>query len=322
MDVTIELTIQRDKALQFPVVAEGITLTTDRKGSPGQLKFKVIRDSALDIQHGDPVRLKVNGKNIFFGIVFTMKTDKNQLVEITAYDQLRYLKNKDTIVYENKTASELLGMIASDFRLNTGVVEDTGFKIKSRVEDNKSLFDMIQYALDATLKSKGKLYVLYDDFGKLTLKSLKSMRTGVVIDEESGENFSYTSTIDRQTYNKIKLVQENKDTGKREVYIAQHGENMNRWGVLQLYDTLKDGENGKQKADSLLKLHNSPVRDLSIQNAIGNLSVRAGSLVIVMLSLGDTKIGNMMLVEKCRHDFRGNEHFMSLTLRGGEFLAG
>lgn len=317
MDVKIKLTIQRGKIIQTPVVAEGITLTSDRRGSPGQLKFKIVKDEVLNIQHGDPVRLNVNGKNLFFGIIFTIKRDKNQILEITAYDQLRYLKNKDTIVYENKTASELLKMIASDFRLNTGSVEDTGFKIKSRVEDNKSLFDMIQYALDATLQSNGKVYVLYDDFGKMTLKSLKSMRTGVVIDEETGENFSYTTSIDKQTFNKIKLVQENKDTGKRDVYIAQHGENMNQWGVLQMFDTIKDGENGKQKADALLKLHNNKTRELSIHNAIGNLKVRAGSLVIVILNLGDMKVGNMMLVEKCRHDFKGNEHFMSLTLRGG-----
>lgn len=321
MDVKIKLTIQRGKIIQTPVVAEGITLTSDRRGSPGQLKFKIVKDEVLNIQHGDPVRLNVNGKNLFFGIIFTIKRDKNQILEITAYDQLRYLKNKDTIVYENKTASELLKMIASDFRLNTGSVEDTGFKIKSRVEDNKSLFDMIQYALDATLQSNGKVYVLYDDFGKMTLKSLKSMRTGVVIDEETGENFSYTTSIDKQTFNKIKLVQENKDTGKRDVYIAQHGENMNQWGVLQMFDTIKDGENGKQKADALLKLHNNKTRELSIHNAIGNLKVRAGSLVIVILNLGDMKVGNMMLVEKCRHDFKGNEHFMSLTLRGGDFIA-
>lgn len=321
MDVKIKLTIQRGKIIQTPVVAEGITLTSDRRGSPGQLKFKIVKDEVLNIQHGDPVRLNVNGKNLFFGIIFTIKRDKNQILEITAYDQLRYLKNKDTIVYENKTASELLKMIASDFRLNTGSVDDTGFKIKSRVEDNKSLFDMIQYALDATLQSNGKLYVLYDDFGKMTLKSLKSMRTGVVIDEETGENFSYTTSIDKQTFNKIKLMQENKDTGKRDVYIAQHGENMNQWGVLQMFDTIKDGENGKQKADALLKLHNNKTRELSIHNAIGNLKVRAGSLVIVILNLGDMKVGNMMLVEKCRHDFKGNEHFMSLTLRGGDFIA-
>lgn len=92
--------------------------------------------------------------------------------------------------------------------------------------------------------------VLYDDFGKLTLKSLSSMYVGVpgaylMIDEETGQNFDYTSSIDENTYNKIKLTYDNKDTGKRDVYITQDSSNINKWGILQYFDTLQKGENGQ-----------------------------------------------------------------------------
>ena len=304
-----------------PIVQEGITWSTERKGCPGELQFKVVKDDTIAFQEGDAVRLKVNGANVFYGFVFQKKRSKDHIITVTAYDQLRYLKNKDTYVYENKTAGELIKMIATDFKLQTGTIENTEFKIASRIEENTSLFDMIQNALDLTLENKKCMYVMYDDFGKITLKSLNNMRLNLLIDEETGENFEYTSSINEQTYNKVKLTYDNEDTGKREVYIAQHGENMNQWGVLQHFDTLQKGENGQAKANALLSLYNKKTRNLTIKNAFGDTRVRAGSMVVVVLYLGDVSVKNLMIVEKCKHEFKESQHFMNLTLRGGEFVA-
>lgn len=315
----IELLVQHGKKLFIPAVQEGITWSTERKGCPGELSFKVIKDDVLEITEGDAVRMKVDGSNVFYGFIFKLKRDKEQLISVTAYDQLRYLKNKDTYVYENKTAGQVIKMIANDFHLQTGTIASTGYKIPSRVEDNKTLFDIIQNALDLTLQNKKKMYVMYDDFGKITLKSLDSMKLNLLIDEETGENFDYTSSIDENTYNKVKLIYDNDKTGKRDVYIAQDSKNINQWGVLQYFDKLQKDENGKSKADALLKLYNTKTRNLSIKNAFGDVRVRAGSMVAVILDLGDIKVKNYMLVEKCKHEFKESQHFMTLTLRGGEF---
>lgn len=317
----VELLIQHGDKVYQPAVEEGITWSTERKNTPGQLTFTVVKDSIINFTEGDAVRLKVNGNNIFYGFVFKKNRDKEQKIKVTAYDQLRYLKNKDTYVYTNKTASEFIKMVAADFQMQTGTIEDTGFKIASRVESNTSLFDMIQNALDLTVQNQKYMYVLYDDFGKLTLKGLDSMRLNLLIDEETGENYDYTSSIDDDTYNRIKLTYDNEDTGKREVYIAQSGANINQWGVLQYYDTLKENENGQAKADALLDLYNVKTRNLSVKNALGDVRVRAGSMVVVMLNLGDIKVQNLMLVEKCKHEFKESQHLMTLTLRGGEFIA-
>ena len=321
MKVNVELLIQHGSKVFSPAVEEGITWSTERKGCPGELQFKIVKDDVLEVTEGDAVRLKVNDSNIFYGFIFKLKRDKEKIITVTAYDQLRYLKNKDTYVYENKTAGEFIKMIAEDFKLQTGYIENTGFKIASRVEENTSLFDMIQNALDLTLQNQSYMYILYDDFGKITLKGLDNMRLDVLIDEETGENFDYTSSIDDQTYNKVKLTYDNEKTGTREVYIAQDSQNINSWGVLQHFDTIQEGENGQAKADALLSLYNKKTRNLSIKNAFGDTRVRAGSMVVVMLDLGDVKVKNLMLVEKCKHEFKQNQHLMNLTLRGGEFVA-
>ena len=150
----VELLIQNGKKVYIPVVEEGIAWSTERKGSPGQLTFKVVKDGILNFTEGNAVRLKVNGKNVFYGFVFIKKRDKDGIISVTAYDQLRYLKNKDTYVYTNKTAGEFIQMVASDFNMQTGTIQNTGYKIASRVEDNVALFDMAQNALDLTLQNK------------------------------------------------------------------------------------------------------------------------------------------------------------------------
>lgn len=316
--MSAELLIQNGNKVFIPVVQEDIEWTTERKGSPGKLTFKVLLDDALDITEGNAVRFKWDGSNIFYGFIFSKKMDKDRIITVTAYDQLRYLKNKDTYVYENKTAGEVIKMICDDFQMQTGDIEDTGFKIASRVEDSQTLFDIIQNALDVTLENQKYIYVMYDDFGKVTLKGLDNMRLNLLIDEETGENFDYTSSIDEQTYNRIKLIYDNEDTGQRDVYISQDSANMNNWGVLQYYDTLDEGENGQEKVDALLSLYNTKTRKLTIKNALGDVRVRAGSMVVVIMDLGDIKLKNLMLVETCKHTFKLDEHMMELKLRGGE----
>jgi len=327
-ELNVELLIGNEDGTKVyqPTIEEGVEWSTERRSTPGKLNFKVLKDDILDFSEGSAVRLKVNGDSVFFGFVFKQQQSKDPIITVTAYDQLRYLKNKDTMVYENKTADQFVKMIADDYSLNVGTLENTGYTIASRVEENTSLFEMIENALDLTLTNIGEMFVLYDDFGKLTLKALPSMYVGspgayLMIDEETGENFDYISSIDDNTYNKIKLTYDNEDTGYRDVYIAQDSSNINKWGILQYFDTLQKGENGQVKADALLSLYNKKTRNLKITNAIGDNRVRAGSMVVINLDLGDVKLKNFMLVEKCRHTYKESEHWMDLTLRGGEFVA-
>lgn len=315
--MNVELLIESNGKIQVPLVEEGIQWTTERAGSPSILKFTVVKEGSLNFQEGDPVRLKVDDQEVFFGFVFTKKRSKGDTIDVTAYDQLRYLKNKDTYVYENKTASQVIQMVASDFNLNVGSVEGTSYVIPSRVEDNQSLFDIIQNALDLELQNKGELFCLYDKFGKLTLQNIGSMHLDLVIDASNAEDFDYTSTIDQNTYNQVKLTYDNDETGAREVYITKDSKNINQWGVLQFYEKLQKGENGQAKADALLKLYNAKTRNLKINNILGDVRCRAGAMPIVNLDLGDMVVSSYLLIEKAVHTFKSEQHLMTLNLRGG-----
>lgn len=317
----VELLIQNGSKIYYPIIEDGIKLTWERKGTPGKLEFTVVKDEIISFQEGNPVKLTVNGASMFYGFVFKKKRDKENTIDVVAYDQLRYLKNKDTIIEEGLKASDLLKRIATDFRLNLGTVEDTGFTVEVIDEQNQTLFDIVQTALDETLLNTKQLYVLYDDVGKLTLKNINSMRVGLLIDADTGENFSYESSIDDQTYNKIKLVFNNEKTGKRELYVAQDGAKMNQWGVLQYFEEVQTSTGAATKADALLKLYNQKTRKLTIKNAFGDVRVRAGTAVMISLDLGDMIANQFLVVDKVVHTVQNETHFMDLTLIGGEFIA-
>ena len=88
---------------------------------------------------------------------------------------------------------------------------------------------------------------------------------------------------------------------------------------MQLYEEVKKGENGHTNAQTLLKLYNSPTRTLTVSGIDGNSKVRAGSMVLVKIDLGNNlSLSNYMLVENCTHTFSDNEHKMDLSLRGGK----
>ncbi len=290
--MTYELLIQHQGTIMLPPVVENVSIEWERQGQPGKLIAEVVKTPGLSFQEGDPCRFSVDGTPVFYGFVFekSRKGSTDDIIQITVYDQLYYLKNKDTYVYTNKTAADVIRMIAEDFQLNAGDLEDTGYTIGSRVEDNQTLFDIIQTALDETLKATSQMYVLYDDVGKLTLKNIGSMKLGLLIDEDTAGDFDYESSI------------------------------INQWGVLQYYEKLDSTTNAKAMADALLSLYNTKTRTLKLQDVLGDIRVRAGTLLVVMLGLGDINVSNYLMVEQVKHTFNNEQHLMELKMRGGTFV--
>lgn len=311
-----ELIIQNSDAIYYPVVEGSVSWEVDRFGTPGKLTFSVLNDEVLNIEEGNAVRFRSGDKDVFYGFIFKISGDDERL-SITAYDQLRYLKNKDTLIYKVLTADGLVRKIASMFNLQVGTLANTGYVIPPRIEDKQTLIDMIKNALDLTTTNTNKMYVLYDTFGKITLTDIEAMRLDLILDHDTASEFKVDSSIDSNTYNRIKLTRNNKDTGLIDVYEAKDSRNINRWGTLQYTEALQDGENGQAKADALLKLYNQRDRVFTADNVAGDLRVRGGSSIVVQIKIGTISIKNYMVVDSVKHTFDDNEHFMSLKLRGG-----
>lgn len=317
----VEIQIKNNGVIYSPVLSGNVVWTTERTGTAGKLAFTVLKDNIINFQEGNPVAMKVDGKEVFYGFVFEKRRTKEPTISVTAYDQLRYLKNKDSFIIGQHTASELIRRLAADFKLNCGEIEDTGYT-RPPTNCDGTLFDIFQEALDDTLMNKGKMYVLYDDCGRLTLRNIESMKISdmEIITDSRLENIDYATSIDGETYNRIKLVYEDKDSGELKIYQSQSSENINNWGVLQYYEKENSNTGLKAKADALLSLYNKKTRRLTLKGVLGDIRVRAGSMVPVLLNLGDIVTQQYFICEKVTHTFTENNDSMDLSLRGGDFI--
>lgn len=103
------------------MIEDGVTLEWARKNAPGKLKFSCIKDdkNVLSFQEGDNVYFTLGGKLVFKGRVFAKSRSgkKPNIIEVTAYDQLRYFKNKDIMEFDNMKVGEYVRQIAQVLRL-------------------------------------------------------------------------------------------------------------------------------------------------------------------------------------------------------------
>ncbi|GAC41909.1 XkdQ/YqbQ family protein [Paenibacillus popilliae] len=290
-----------------------LSWSTKRAGAPGTLDITIISDPDVKIDHGSILALKNGGEGLFYGYVFKHSRNDKDKIQITAYDQLRYLKNKDTYVFKGKRADQVVATIAADFKIKIGNLANTGYVIPRMVMDSKNLFDIILHALDLTLIHSKRMFYLWDDYGLLRISNVKDGHTALNLGDGSlVADYEYQSDIDSDTANRIKLVRDNKETGKRDVYIVENTDNQKRWGMLQHYDKVDEKLNKAQietQADNLLALKNRPTRTLTIE-AIADLTVRAGRSVFVKIA--DIGISGWYVIDECKHNLIDEK--MSLKL--------
>lgn len=279
----------------------------------GKLEFSYINKD-LVIKNGSVVRFKYNNTNIFYGYVFKVGVNKKKEVTVTAYDQLRYCKAKDTIAINGDTLTVLIIKMCNYFNLKKGILADTGYKLATKVQDDKTWLDIIYTAASDTLMNSGKKYCLRDEFGGVSLRNLDDLTLDLVLGDKSlCYDFDYEKSIDDEFYNQIKLASDNETTGKRDVYITKDSSSISKYGLLQYFDTLDKNYNATQAktmADKLLGLYNREVETLSL-DCIGDTRVRAGSSFYGHIT--DIELNKRLIVKSVTHDFLPT-HTMSLEV--------
>ena len=298
-------------------VKGGVTWSTDRIGSPAKLEFTLMKDFLAAYHEGDPVMLAVDGKVIFRGYVFSkQKNDKGEIATV-CYDQLRYLKASQTYNWENYNLAEAVQHIATDFQLKVGSLPDTGYRLPYGHFQEQTLMDTIAYYQTVTTVNTGIIWVFYDDDGELTLKKAEDMTSGVVLGDNSlSTGYTYETSIDKDTYNQIKLVRPNEETGRADVYMGLSEETIAQWGILQLYEVVDEELNPAQIEEMVkqrLAYHNRVSRTLTLP-CFGVPSIRAGAIVQVYIpTLGDIELNQRMLIDSAVHKFSSKDHTMTLT---------
>ena len=313
-----QLLIDNRKGDIFEIPHGDIQFKTGRVGRAGSLEFNFVGGDVfsekISIDNGNIVLLKINDKDVFYGYVFKINND-GEKTKVTCYDQLRYLKNKDTKVFVNKKASDVLKVIAKENEIKLGSIADTKYSIPKIVGDNKEYFDIITQALQDTTVATGRLYVLRDNIGSLELLDIENTKLDIVLDGDGLlTGYGYSRDIDSDTFNRVKLVREDEENGIREVFIDQDSNNIARWGRLQYFEKVDKKMNNaqvKEIARTILKLKNKEKKSLKLE-CIGDMRCMAGYSVYIIIQ--DEGIEGYYLINEATHKITENEHTMSLEL--------
>lgn len=280
-------------------VVTAISWETRRTGTPGKVSMTVLQDSEVAWNLGAVVTVAEEGDNLFFGYVFSITYSQDSTVEILAYDQMRYLKNKDTYVFTGQRADQMIAQICKDYGLEVGALPSTGYVIPTLVEDQSTLIDICLGALEETLQQTGNRYTLWDDYGTLQLSLVeKGDRVLLLGDSSLVTAYSHQQSLDEETYNRVVVSQ--MQNGERVKYIAQDSDNQGPWGLLQLSQSATTATNDPQGlADTLLSLYNQPSQTVTLQ-AIASPGLRAGE--VVQVTIADADLETTCLVEQVTHD--------------------
>ena len=314
------LNIQTREYLYSPQIAGEILLERPRRGAPGKLSFGVLNDDVISFHEGDHVLLSQGEETLFSGFVFSKRRQFGKTITVTAYDQLRYLKNRDIYVYGGLTAAQLVRQMAGDWGIRCGEIQNTGYAIPERIENGRPLLDIIQTALDLTEEQTGERFVLYDEAGELQLRHVWDMALDTLIHEGSIVNFDYTSSIDRDSYSAVRLYRPDRSYGETLFFEDRREDLIERWGNLRHFERLAEGLEGQETARRILERRGQKSRRLSIVKAAGDTRVRGGSMLPVDLHLGDIVVGEFLMVERVLHRFSEGGHIMDMSLVGGEFV--
>ncbi len=264
---------------------------------------------------GDRVQLSHRGKPMFDGFVFqTERNGKGQ--SVLCYDRLKYLLYRDTRVFQNRTAGQIVAEILQERQLETGEIAETGYALPLLAMEGRPLLEMIRKALEETRAATGREFVFYDACGRLVLREAADNPAGVLI---CGENqlLSYRklSDIDGDTFNRFKIWQEDGRSGFRRVTVGDNGEAQKKWGVLQYFERVDSRLNPAQVAGRIQALQEAKCRARQTLEAVclADPACRAGRTVLVRLENGGA-VENC-LIEEAEHRFSGGVGRMSLKLR-------
>ncbi len=321
-----ELIAGKDIKKDYSSVTEKVEISTSRYDTPGKMTFSIVNKGLENLQLGSVVYLKSGKTKMFKGYIFKREDSFDGVASFTAYDQVRYMKANASYAFSNVELAAIIKKIAGDFNLKVGVLAKTGYKFPSLIKENTGCMDIVFEALYQTIIQTGKIYNFFDDYGELTLKEAKDMYINKLIGNASLViDYTFMQDIDSDTYNRIKLVKKNKESGRADTYIIQDGDTIKKWGLLQYYDEVTDDLNAAQiklLCDQYLKYYNRISKTISI-DAIGVPDLRAGMIVPIRIKeIGDLKKTAFLLAEKVTHTFEGESHTMNVEVKDFRNLKG
>ncbi len=228
-----------------------IKIKTVFKNSCGQLTCKFIHEDCQEkFIVGSRIRLYLDDRCWFCGIIFTRDFSSKNSMSIIAFDFLRYFKapltygKNQLMTIDGQlglVASDIFTKICQDLAIPFDVVETSSIPITPQNYSQKTAFNILEFAILQTLvnsPSANRQYFTYyhesnfeEDYeknmsetqvfktgGKVLWRLRNNLKVDTVIDDDMIYDYKFRESIDQQTYNEIIVYKDQKtylsSTGK------------------------------------------------------------------------------------------------------------
>lgn len=321
----------KNEMIDISTLVGDITHSTSMLDNPGKLTFFVQKDPngiVNNINNGDKVFFKKDNIGIFCGYVFTVGMDATEVFKITAYDQTRYLKNEDTVLLKNMSVSQIFEKFCIENKLNYKIITPINFIPPAKIYQNKTIYSILRDCISLAENDSAKQgtpvkYMIRDNYGVLELRSVESLKTNIIIGEESLlSSYQFESSIDKSTYTQIKVVKNSNNNELKEsnmtVTLAANKEAQKVWGILQKVVQANENVNkaqAKALAQQWLKLTCRETKTLSL-SALGILGMDAGYGFRLKINALNANLD--MYTLNATHKYSNNFHTMDLEVNAND----
>lgn len=306
-------------------VTRNATWKTYLQDNCDELNFEFANsDFNIDLKEGFSVGYWLDGVGGFCGNVFkvSQSSDNKELLEATAFGYLRYLKCDGWISFENMTATQIFAMACSIANIPHRIVDNSSYICSPKTCYGKTLYDVVQEAINETLVHEKKWYVIqpfFDITGGgvqfidiLNPKNIKQIKFS---EDSAVLKWDFDSSID-ESANIIMTYSEGSSGNATATGSVQDTSTIQQWGRLS--KVIQDGEMESGgltlSADQWLKFYNSPRRRMKLE-CLGIPNVIAGSIIYLeiynVVSVGDIK--GCLIVDDCTHKIDGDKYTMELN---------
>lgn len=179
---------ESNEAYDVSELAYDITHFTSLQGQAGKLTFNLRKDpnNILQLSIGSVVRFYNDDVPVFYGYIFTLKTNRQEVYQVVAYDQMRYLQNHNYLFMKDMNLVDVFKQVCIGEKIKNYAIlgKAKTLNASNNLEpyhfNDVSDFDLLQHCINET-----NVFVTKKTFEEKT----KTLSVGATVNYIGGESY-------------------------------------------------------------------------------------------------------------------------------------